>query len=67
MPSLWKDIVQKAKAAGLNCISIYFHWALTNPKKGVIDFTGINDIQPLFDYAKDAGLWVIARPGPYIK
>ncbi|KAI5825568.1 hypothetical protein K523DRAFT_419922 [Schizophyllum commune Tattone D] len=66
VPGLWKDIVQKAKAAGLNCISIYFHWALTNPKKGVIDFTGINDIQPLFDYAKDAGLWVIARPGPYI-
>ncbi|TRM62987.1 glycoside hydrolase superfamily [Schizophyllum amplum] len=66
VPTLWRDIVQKAKAAGLNCISIYFHWALTNPKEGVVDMEGINDIQPLFDYAKEAGLWVIARPGPYI-
>ncbi|KAG5721683.1 putative beta-galactosidase A [Termitomyces sp. T112] len=66
VPALWKDIVQKAKAAGLNALSIYIHWHLLNPKKGVVDMTGINDLQPLFDAAKEAGLFVIARPGPYI-
>jgi hypothetical protein len=65
--SLWKDVMQKAKASGLNAISMYVHWHLTNPKKGVIDLEGINDLQHFFDAAKDVGLWVIARPGPYIK
>lgn len=65
--SLWKDIMQKIKASGLNSISMYVHWHLTNPKKGVIDLEGINDLQTFFDAAKAEGLWVIARPGPYIK
>ncbi len=38
-----------------------------NPKNGVLDFEGINNLQPFFDAAKRAGLWIIARPGPYIK
>lgn len=67
VPGLWKDVLQKIKAAGLNAISIYTHWALTNPKSGEVDFTGINDLQALFDAAREVGLWVIARPGPYIK
>ncbi|KAJ7191330.1 glycoside hydrolase family 35 protein [Mycena pura] len=66
VPSLWRDIVQKAKSAGLNAISIYFHWGLTNPRPGEVDLTGINDYQPFFDAAKAEGIWVIARPGPYI-
>ncbi|KAG6901783.1 hypothetical protein C0995_008029 [Termitomyces sp. Mi166 len=66
VPALWKDITQKAKAAGFNALSIYVHWHLLNPKKGVVDLTGINELQPLFDAAKEAGLFIIARPGPYI-
>ncbi|KAJ7689730.1 glycoside hydrolase family 35 protein [Mycena rosella] len=66
VPSLWRDIVQKAKSAGLNTISVYFHWGLTNPHSGEVDLTGINDFQPFFDAAKEEGIWVIARPGPYI-
>ena len=66
-PSLWKDITQKAKAAGLNTLSFYVHWNLNNPKAGLIDMTGTNDLQPFFDAAKESGLWLIARPGPYIK
>lgn len=67
VPGLWKDVLQKIKAAGLNSISIYTHWAMINPKSGVMDLTGINDLQLLLDDARDVGLWVIARPGPYIK
>lgn len=64
---MWQDVIQKIKAAGLNTISIYVHWAMLNPKEGVIDMTGINDLQPLFDACREAGIFVIARPWPYIK
>jgi hypothetical protein len=67
VPELWPDIFQKAKAAGLNGISFYCHWGMMNPKDDVLDMDGINNLQPFFDAAKEAGLWVIARPGPYIK
>jgi beta-galactosidase GanA len=46
--------------------SIYFFWSYHSPSKGVYDFeTSGKNIQRLFDYAKQAGLWVIARAGPY--
>ncbi|GMF93886.1 unnamed protein product [Aspergillus oryzae] len=39
---------------------------LRNASEDVFDFTtGAHDIQRLFDYAKQAGLYVIARAGPY--
>ncbi|EIN12193.1 glycoside hydrolase family 35 protein [Punctularia strigosozonata HHB-11173 SS5] len=66
VPGLWTDVLQKYKAAGLNTISIYTHWAMINPKQGEIDLKGINDLQALLDAAREAGLFVIARPGPYI-
>ncbi|KAJ3574796.1 hypothetical protein NP233_g1522 [Leucocoprinus birnbaumii] len=66
VPELWPDIFQKTKAAGLNGISFYAHWGMMNPKDGVLDMEGINNLQPFFDAAKEAGLWIIARPGPYI-
>ncbi|KAF7978651.1 hypothetical protein HWV62_45164 [Athelia sp. TMB] len=63
---LWLDILQKIKAAGLNAISVYTHAGLLNPSPGVTDLTGIRALQPLFDAAKLAGVWVVLRPGPYI-
>ncbi|KAF8467613.1 glycoside hydrolase superfamily [Kalaharituber pfeilii] len=67
VPSLYLDIFQKLRATGYNAVSIYFHWGFHNPAEGVWDFeTGAHDIQPIFEAAKKAGLWVIARPGPYI-
>ncbi|KAH7092839.1 glycoside hydrolase family 35 protein [Auriculariales sp. MPI-PUGE-AT-0066] len=66
VPDLWPDIMQKFKAAGLNAVTTYTHWALTNPKDGVLDLGGFNDFARFVDAAHDAGLFVIARPGPYI-
>jgi beta-galactosidase GanA len=46
--------------------SVYFFWSYHSPSKGVYDFeTPGKNIQQLFDYAKEAGLWVITRAGPY--
>ncbi|GHF70925.1 beta-galactosidase [Amycolatopsis bartoniae] len=65
-PQLWRDVLQKMKAGGFNAVSIYFDWAFHSPKQGVYDFTGIRDVDRLLDIAQDVGIYVIARPGPYI-
>jgi beta-galactosidase GanA len=65
-PDLWRDVLQKMKAAGFNATSIYFDWGFHSPAPGVYDFTGIRDIDRLLDIAAEVGIYVIARPGPYI-
>ncbi|ROW12073.1 hypothetical protein VMCG_00471 [Cytospora schulzeri] len=66
VPELWLDVFQKLKANGFNTLSVYFFWSYHSASKGVYDFESPGkDIQKLFDYAKEAGLWVIARAGPY--
>jgi beta-galactosidase GanA len=65
-PDLWRDVLQKMKAAGFNATSIYFDWGYHSPKPGVYDFTGIRDVDRLLDIASEVGIYVIARPGPYI-
>ncbi|KAJ5639594.1 uncharacterized protein N7484_007456 [Penicillium longicatenatum] len=67
VPEMWLDVLQKFKANGFNAISVYFFWSYHSASKGVFDFeTGAHNVQRLFDMAKAAGLWVIARPGPYV-
>ena len=65
-PELWKDIFQKMRAAGFNTASIYFSWGYHSPHEGQYDFTGVRDMDRVLDAARDAGIYVIARPGPYI-
>ncbi|KAF8625954.1 hypothetical protein AX17_006679 [Amanita inopinata Kibby_2008] len=66
VPSLWPDILQKVKAAGLNGVSVYTHMGLINPSRGVVDFNDFRALQPLYDAAREAGIWIVLRPGPYI-
>jgi len=65
-PDLWRDILEKDKAAGFNAVSLYFDWSYHSPKPGVYDFGGVRDVDRLLQLAQDVGLYVIARPGPYI-
>jgi beta-galactosidase GanA len=65
-PDLWRDMLQKMKANGYDAVSIYFDWAYHSPKSGVYDFTGVRDMDKLLDIANETGIYVIARPGPYI-
>ncbi len=65
-PALWRDALQKMKAAGFNTVSVYFDWGYHSPAPGVYDFTGVRDIDLLLDIAAEVGIYVIARPGPYI-
>jgi len=65
-PDLWRDVLQKMKAGGYNAVSIYFNWGYHSPRRGLYDFTGIRDVDRLLDMAAEAGIYVIARPGPYV-
>ncbi|MEV5708552.1 beta-galactosidase [Actinoallomurus sp. NPDC052274] len=65
-PDLWRDVLEKYRSAGFNTVSIYFDWAYHSPKAGEYDFTGVRDVDRLLTIAQQAGLYVIARPGPYI-
>lgn len=68
VPSLWRDVLQKIRAAGFNTVSIYTHWGLIQPtpEAASIDLTGVNDLDYFLTVAKQVGLFVILRPGPYI-
>lgn len=66
-PSLWLDVLQKMKSAGFNAATLYFYWGYHSPRDGVYDFSGVRDVDKLLTMAQQAGLYVIARPGPYIE
>ncbi|MBW8845778.1 MAG: beta-galactosidase [Burkholderiales bacterium] len=65
-PSLWRDVLQKMKAAGLNAVSLYFSWGYHSAKPGHYDFTGVRNIERAIEMAEEEGLYVIARMGPYV-
>ncbi|KAH6908431.1 glycoside hydrolase family 35 protein [Coprinopsis sp. MPI-PUGE-AT-0042] len=66
VPSLWPDIMQKTKAAGLNSLSVYIHMGLSNPAPGVVDWDSYRALKPLYEAAQESGIWIVLRPGPYI-
>jgi len=62
----WPDRFRKARAMGLNTITTYVFWNLHEPRPGVYDFAGQNDIAEYIREAQKEGLNVILRPGPYV-
>ncbi|KAK0457453.1 glycoside hydrolase family 35 protein [Desarmillaria tabescens] len=58
VPSLWPDIMQKFKAAGLNAVSLYTHMGIINPSRDVLDFDDWRALKPFYEAALEAGLWV---------
>ncbi|KAK7914118.1 hypothetical protein PG985_011821 [Apiospora marii] len=64
---LWRDLLEKVRAAGFNAFSIYNHWGYHNPQPGVLDFeTGAHNFTSIMTLAKELGMYMIIRPGPYV-
>ena len=61
----WRHRLQMAKAMGLNTVCAYLFWNLHEPKPGEFVWTGQADDAEFCRIAKEEGLWVILRPGPY--
>jgi beta-galactosidase GanA len=66
VPSLYLDLFHKVKAMGFNMVSFYVDWALLEGKPGEFRSEGSLDLQPFIDAAQEAGVFLLARPGPYI-
>ena len=62
----WRARLRMAKAMGLNTITTYVFWNEHEPKPGVYDFSGNNDVAEFVREAQQEGLYVILRPGPYV-
>ncbi|MEU9442801.1 beta-galactosidase family protein [Streptomyces sp. NPDC048304] len=61
----WRHRLAMLRAMGLNCVETYVPWNLHQPRPG----GGYRDVQALgrfLDAVREAGLWAIVRPGPYI-
>jgi beta-galactosidase len=62
----WHARMKMLRALGLNTITTYVFWNLHEPRPGVWDFQGDLDLAAYLQAAKDEGLFVILRPGPYV-
>ena len=64
----WRERMELFKQAGGNCLATYIPWALHEPEEGAFVFDaedGVTDLEGFLATAREAGLYVIARPGPY--
>uniref|UniRef100_A0A0W0FZJ3 beta-galactosidase n=2 Tax=Moniliophthora roreri TaxID=221103 RepID=A0A0W0FZJ3_MONRR len=67
VPEVWRDILEKVKAAGFNSVSIYSHWGFHSASNQTVDFeNGARYINTLLDLCKELGLFVTMRGGPYV-
>ena len=60
------DRFMKLKAAGYNTVDIYFNANYHSKSEGEYDFSDVKDVKKILEVAKEVGLFVIARPGPFI-
>jgi len=62
----WRHRIRMAKAMGLNALSVYVFWNAHEPAEGQYDFSGGSlDTARFLRIAKEEGMWVLFRPGPY--
>ena len=66
VPEYWEDRLKKLRACGFNTVETYVAWNLHERREGEFDFSGILDVVRYIEIARDLGLKVILRPGPYI-
>lgn len=64
--ALWRERMEQVKFCGYNAIDVYFPWNYHELEEGAWDFSGERDAEAFLQLAAEAGLWVVARPGPYI-
>ena len=62
----WRHRIRMAKAMGLNTVAIYIFWNAHEKEEGKYDFTTGNlDTAKFLRIAREEGMWINLRPGPY--
>lgn len=62
----WRARLEQVRASGYTCVDVYLPWNFHETAPGRWSFEGRRDVAAFLDLAREAGLYVIARPGPYI-
>ncbi|WP_416971144.1 beta-galactosidase [Streptomyces sp. 4F14] len=62
----WRSRLAQVKASGYTCVDVYLPWNFHELAPGEWSFEGRRDVAAFLDLAHEQGLYVIARPGPYI-
>ncbi|KAL0935658.1 beta-galactosidase [Colletotrichum truncatum] len=65
-PGLWLDVFQKIRAMGFTGVSFYVMWGLLEGEPGQFRADGVFALEEFFKAASEAGIYLLARPGPYI-
>lgn len=65
-PECWRDRIERAAQSGYHALDVYIPWNFHEPERGEYLFEGDRDVRRFLRLARDAGLYVVARPGPYI-
>lgn len=61
----WRNRLQMAKAMGLNTVCAYLFWNIHEKQPDQFTWQGQSDAAEFCKLAKEEGLYVILRPGPY--
>lgn len=51
---------------GFNAVCFYVYWSLVEGQRGEVRFDGVFTLDGFFHAASEAGIYLIARPGPYM-
>ncbi|MGW1030231.1 beta-galactosidase [Streptomyces sp. NPDC002577] len=62
----WRPRLEQVRASGYTCVDVYLPWNFHELAPGRWSFEGRRDVAAFLDLAQEVGLYVIARPGPYI-
>ncbi|HWQ05211.1 MAG TPA: beta-galactosidase [Longilinea sp.] len=69
-PEQWRHRLGLLKSAGFNALATYIPWLWHQLEESVTDCDGhshpMRNLAGFLDLAAEMGLWIIARPGPYI-
>jgi Glycosyl hydrolases family 35 len=59
----WETDFQRMQEDGFNLVNVYIPWFFHEPEEGKVNF---ESLQKFLNLARKYGIYVVARPGPYI-
>ena len=65
-PEQWQARLKLVRESGYRAVDVYIPWNFHEVAPGGFDFSGNRDVARFLDLAAAEGLYVMARPGPYI-
>ena len=63
--SEWRDELLKMRAGGIDIVATYVFWIHHEEEEGVFNWSGQRDLRKFVETAREAGLAVVVRCGPW--